>query len=113
MKAKIYLSGPMTGYPDFNYPEFHKNAELIRSYGYEVFNPAECFEGNQNLPKEVYMREDIKAVLDCQMVVTLPNWQQSSGALLEVEVARACGIDVIDLQEFLILETTEKDENHV
>ncbi len=109
MKSKIYLSGPMTGYPEYNYPLFNKTAEYIRSYGYPVFNPAECFDGDTSLPKETYMREDIKAVLECEMVVTLPGWQESSGALLEVEVARACGIPVIDLQEFMWLEENERD----
>lgn len=104
MKTKIYLSGPMTGYPEYNYPLFHQSAAIIRSYGYIVLNPAEFFEGRTDLSKETYMKEDIKAILDCEMVVTLPKWEESSGALLEVEVARACGIPVIDLQDFLIKE---------
>jgi nucleoside 2-deoxyribosyltransferase len=104
MKPKIYISGPMTGYPDFNYPLFNSSAEVLRSYGYIVSNPAEHFEGAQDLPKETYMREDIKALLDCEIVVTLPEWDKSHGALLEVEVAKACGIPVISLEEFLIRE---------
>jgi nucleoside 2-deoxyribosyltransferase len=109
----IYLSGPMTGYPEFNYPLFNQTAAVIRSYGYKVCNPAEFFDGKTDLPKETYMRQDIRAVLDCEMVVTLPKWEESPGAKLEVEVARACGIPVIDLQEFFILEATERSENHV
>lgn len=104
MKPKIYLSGPMTGIEDYNYPLFNSSAEVLRSYGYLVSNPAEHFNGAQDLPKETYMREDIKSLLDCEIVVTLPNWQDSHGAQLEVEVARACGIPVVDLHDFLIRE---------
>ena len=97
----IYISGPMTGQPEFNYPLFNKTAEVLRSYGYVVFNPAECFDGNTDLPKEVYMREDIRAVVDSKLVVTLPFWIESPGALLEVEVAKACGVGVISFEEFI------------
>lgn len=101
----IYISGPMTGQPEFNYPLFNKTAEVLRSYGYVVFNPAECFEGRTDLPKEVYMREDIRAVVDSKVVVTLPFWVESPGALLEVEVAKACGIGVISFEDFIKFET--------
>ena len=110
MKSTIYLSGPMTGIPDFNYPLFHSCTAVLRSYGYKVFNPAEFFDGDQTLPKETYMKEDIARVLDSQIVVTLPNWETSSGAQLEVEVARACGIPVVDFQEFMI---NERKNQHV
>ena len=91
----------MTGQPEFNYPLFNKTAEVLRSYGYVVFNPAECFDGNTDLPKEVYMREDIRAVVDSRLVVTLPFWVESPGALLEVEVAKQCGIPIRLLEELL------------
>lgn len=90
----IYLSGPMTGIPDFNYPAFRNAARVLRMNDIEVFDPSECFDGNQGLPKEVYMRKDIEAVLKSSLVVTLDGWEQSSGAQLEVEVAKACGIPI-------------------
>ena len=98
----IYLSGPMTGYPDFNYPAFRKAASIFRMNGLEVFDPSECFDGDQTLSKETYMREDITAVLKATLVVTLDGWEQSSGARLEVEVAKAIGIPVESYNEFII-----------
>jgi hypothetical protein len=97
----IYLSGPMTGYEDFNYPAFRSAASYLRTLGLEVFDPSECFNGDQTLSKETYMREDIRAVLSARMVVTLEGWEQSSGAQLEVEVAKAIGVPVISYDTFV------------
>lgn len=91
----------MTGYPEFNYPAFNQATKNIREKGFKVFNPAECFNGDTTLAKEVYMKTDIKAVLDADLVVTLEGWQDSSGALLEVEVAKACGIPITSYDEFM------------
>jgi hypothetical protein len=98
----IYLSGPMTGYPDFNYPAFRKAATVLRMQGLEVFDPSECFDGDQGLSKEVYMREDIAAVLKASIVVVLDGWEQSSGARLEVEVAKAIGVPVESYTDFVL-----------
>ena len=98
----IYLSGPMTGYPDFNYPAFRKATTFLRMQGLEVFDPSECFDGDQGLSKEVYMREDIAAVLKASIVVVLDGWEQSPGARLEVEVAKAIGIPVESYTNFVL-----------
>ena len=92
----------MTGYPDFNYPAFRKAASIFRMNGLEVFDPSECFDGDQTLSKETYMREDITAVLKATLVVTLDGWEQSSGARLEVEVAKAIGVPVETYKNFII-----------
>jgi len=91
----------MTGYKDFNYPAFDLAAEVLRAFGFTVFNPTECFQGNTTLPKEVYMKEELKAVLEASVVIVLRGWERSAGAQLEVEVAKACGIPYYEYDEFL------------
>src|SRR5690606_41767260 len=36
-----YLSGPMSGYPQYNFPAFAKAAETLRGFGYNLVSPAE------------------------------------------------------------------------
>ena len=35
---RIYIAGPMTGLPDFNYPAFNAAAARMRALGFEVEN---------------------------------------------------------------------------
>ena len=49
VSGPIYLSGPMTGLPEFNYPAFHEAARRWRAIGWDVINPAEHFEGRTDL----------------------------------------------------------------
>lgn len=106
----IYLSGPMTGLPDYNYPVFREAAKTLRSYGQVVFDPSEAFEGRTDLPKEVYMRKDLEELLKADVVALLPGWQNSSGALLEVEVAKQCGIPIRLLEELIATEGVYLDD---
>ena len=106
----IYLSGPMTGLPDYNYPAFRAAAETLRAFGQQVFDPSEAFEGRTDLPKEVYMRKDLEELLRADVVALLPGWQNSSGAQLEVEVAKQCGIPIRLLEELLATEGVFLDD---
>ena len=47
------------------------------------------------------MRRAIKMLCDCDFNVRLPGWQQSKGAQLEAQIAKALGIINIDLEEML------------
>ena len=37
---RIYIAGPMSGLPDFNYPAFNQAEQRLLALGYEVENPA-------------------------------------------------------------------------
>ncbi len=39
--TKLYLSGPMSGIKDNNFPVFHAEAARLRALGYTVVSPAE------------------------------------------------------------------------
>lgn len=91
----IYLSGPMSGLPDNNYPAFDAEAERLRSLGYVVVNPAETSAG-EDLPWTQYLRNDIKAMMDCTMLALLPGWQNSRGAHLEVQIAHRLDMPIVN-----------------
>lgn len=92
--ATCYVAGPMTGYPDLNFPLFHATAAHWRALGWHVINPAEI-----NIDPAAgwvaCMRADIKQLVDCDTIVLLPGWQNSKGASLEHYIARQLGMNVI------------------
>jgi hypothetical protein len=91
----VYLSGPMRGLPDFNYPLFNSVAENFRSAGLTVLNPAENFDGDQSRDFADYMRADIKMLMKASTIFMLPGWQDSEGARLEYLLAKALGLEII------------------
>ncbi|WP_300707282.1 DUF4406 domain-containing protein [uncultured Desulfovibrio sp.] len=95
----IYLSGPMSGLPENNYPAFHAAAASLRRRGLRVENPAE----NTAPPDESwqgYMRLALVQLARCDAVALLPGWRQSRGARLEHCIARRLGLDVRPLAAF-------------
>lgn len=98
---KFYLSGPMTGYPDWNYPAFAAAAELLRYMGHQVLSPAENFAGATNKTYAEYMRLDIEQVLSVEAIAVLPHWWTSRGACIEVSVARVIGLPILDAATLL------------
>lgn len=98
----VYLSGPMRGIKEFNFPEFYQKASDLRELGFDVVNPAENFDGNTNLPYEEYMKLDIKQVTECDAIAMLAGWENSEGALTELVVAQACGLSVYCAETMLL-----------
>lgn len=96
-KPKAYISGPMTGLPDFNFPAFHAAEAKLKACGWEPLNPAREFGGAQDLPRQLYMRRDIELVLKADILVMIPGWEHSRGAAFEVMVAENIGIPAIEL----------------
>jgi nucleoside 2-deoxyribosyltransferase len=90
--VKLYISGPMTGYPNNNLEEFDRVQLVLEELGYEVINPARH-------PKQEswadYMRLDILDVLAADGVALLDYWEPSRGAALEVFIANALLIPVM------------------
>ena len=85
--TKLYLSGPMTGLPELNFPAFHAAAAQLRDRGFVVINPAEI---HQDDPSKwlACMWTDI-AVMAAerpQGVATLNGWAHSRGGRAEVQL---------------------------
>ena len=116
---KIYLAGPMRGYPQFNHPAFHRGTALLRAAGHEVLSPAEHNErigldtsGMNGEPGEVdaagfSMRDLLGADLawitgEAGAVVVMPGWESSRGACAEVATALALGLPVWELAHLLL-----------
>lgn len=83
---KVYIAGPMTGYPELNYPAFMEAARTLRGFGHTVVNPAEL--NPQDTPYVEAMKRDIKGLLECDGLFMLSGWQASKGATLEYHIAK-------------------------
>lgn len=112
-RTGIYIAGPMRGYPESNFPAFHKAAALGRSMGFVIVNPAEedikqGIDGKQVLYSKEECREfarrDIALILDCAAIAVLPGWDMSKGATAEVALARWLGMSILDARTFEALE---------
>ncbi len=103
MTKRVYIAGPMTGIPEFNFPAFFAAEERFAAAGWEVVNPARVDEEHgfnaktdAAEPHHVYMRRDLPAVAACDAIALLPGWQASAGVGHELYVARACGRELLD-----------------
>lgn len=92
----VYISGPMTGLPEYNYPAFIKAKKMLEEKGYVVLSPHEAPKSES---WEGYMRHDLKLVCDSHVICMLPGWKKSRGALLEKLVADNLGLDVWFLED--------------
>lgn len=115
---RLYLAGPMTGLPKFNYPAFIEAAAGLRDMGHEVVSPAELDDpltravamqsvdgapGTGSANGETwgdFLARDVKLLADdgIEGIFVLPGWEESSGARLETFVGHAlCGLPVFQM----------------
>lgn len=93
---RIYISGPMTGLPDLNFPLFNKVAECLRDNGWDVVNPAEI-QQIEGADWAACLKEDIKHLVTCDTIALLPGWHRSKGAALEAYIANKLGLTVREM----------------
>jgi len=99
--ATIYLSGPMTGIPEYNAPEFARFAAMYRANGFRVLSPPELdADGPKDDTYENYLKRDLRLFLDGDVsrIYMLPGWERSRGANLERHVAEMLKIAVYDAE---------------
>ena len=86
----VYISGPMTGLPEFNYPAFFAKAAELRAEGRAVLSPA-LIVGGQDWEWRDWMREALKMQMEAEVVYMLPGWRKSRGARIERRLALILG----------------------
>lgn len=116
---RIYLAGPMTGIPKFNFPKFLAAACALREMGHEVFCPAEndiATYGEEPFMSSALGRHDDIEHLGCtyravmktdlswicdyaEGIAMLPGWENSKGANAEWALAKCLGLEIIYLAD--------------
>ena len=109
---RLYLAGPMRGYPEFNFPAFRQHSAELRAMGHEVFSPAEKDEEEYGSAVSASATGDLdeaklatgfdlrKALfLDMEFIckkadgiALLRGWEGSAGACAESATAKALGL---------------------
>ena len=91
--GSVYIAGPMTGLPEYNFPAFNAAAEELRATGATVYNPADhgLIDG---AAWDDYLRFDIGNLVKCESIYLLPGWSKSKGARLEHKLARKLDLAV-------------------
>lgn len=89
---KIYIAGPMTGYPDYNRAAFNAKASELMAEGHVVLNPAVLPGG---LCQSEYMDICLAMVRSADAIYLLNRWEDSVGARAEHALAEKLGLTVI------------------
>ncbi len=85
-----YLSGPMTGYPKYNYPAFEEAAAILRNTGLTILSPHENpWPDKLKMSQDELWRHMMKLAHDqmnqCDDIILLKGWPNSRGARIELD----------------------------
>lgn len=103
---QVYIAGPMSGYPEFNFPAFFAAQKKLEAEGWKVWNPAaKDSESAVQQDRSFATGDNVSLVSggwdwrgafqwDCGKVIysdaifLLPGWEKSTGARAEWAVAQ-------------------------
>lgn len=104
MKQSVFIAGPMSGKPNYNFEAFDKAELHLEELGYRTFNPAHL--GRVALSKygdvpygshsyKELLAATIKAVVQSDCIYLLKGWENSRGAKQELSTAIDLGKEII------------------
>lgn len=95
-KMKIYIAGKVSGEdPKACAAKFAAAENILKERGYEVVNPIKVV-GDFNAEWQTAMRKCISALMTCDGIYLLPDWQGSTGATLEYALSEAMSIVIVN-----------------
>lgn len=99
-KNKVYISGKISGLDyDYAFDRFEAAEKLLNKHGFEVVNPMKI-EHKHDESWVSYMKNDIKAMCDCDTIFMLDNYKESKGAVIELNLATKLHFTVLHEQSF-------------
>ena len=97
---RIYIAGPVSGIPERNANAFNAVTAALMDAGYRVVNPL-CLVP-PDMDSHSAMKRLIPELCACDGVCHLDGWETSAGACVEVAVARACGLEIGNLEYWIV-----------
>lgn len=108
MFNKVFISGPMRGLPNYNFPKFDAIEKLLKENGYDVVNPAHISRSykestilnNKDKFNEMVERQ-LTELRKCNLMLVLDGWENSAGVKVEIEEALKNGICITFEKPFI------------
>lgn len=88
----VYIAGPITGHENGNREAFFGAEQLLKQQGHIVLNP-HCLPAG--LTEFQYMDICLAMLRSSDAIYLLDGWQNSSGAIVEFELAKKLGLPEI------------------
>ena len=88
--VKIYISGPISDDPDYK-AKFAKAHQMLEQCGFEVLDPTELVKVSDDKGYTDYLAEAVWHMLKADELYMLKGWSQSTGAKLELKLAKRLG----------------------
>ena len=93
-RKRIYISIPISGHDLEEVKAKARKAKIWVSHWYDAITPFDvCPEPDK--PYSYYMGKDIEALLECDAIYLCEGWQNSKGCMVEFEVARIYGKEIM------------------
>lgn len=93
--TRCYIAGPMTGYPDLNFPAFEHAETLLAEAGFVPISPHRIPQGET---ARQCMCNDIPELIKCEAIHLLEGWSDSIGARCEVAIAITLNLGFVSVE---------------
>lgn len=106
---RVYLAGPMTGLPRWNFPAFESAAFRLRLHGFDVWSPAERdleigfdpASDGEGFDLRAALEADVEALLGCDVIALLPGWEDSPGVAIEILAGEGVGVFALPVADLI------------
>lgn len=95
---KVFLSGPISSRMETYKAEFADAARIVSEAGHLPLNPATLPIG---MEQRDYMRICLAMLDSADLLLHLPGWGESAGAIAEHTVATKTGVESLSLDDFI------------
>jgi len=106
---KVYIAGRMKGLEDYNRKNFIQAEKYLKRIGFkEVINPYKLslklkeklnLKEFTDIKRSRYLKNDIKELIECDVIALLPSYVNSKGAKMELHIARELRMGIFYINE--------------